>query len=138
MIPQQTIPGLRLLERMVSFQLLHPIFLVDRVLYALALVVLRELPIYWTQIILIFKRVMKWRGLWDLNTSIILLLVPDVEPKLYDVIPISLGIFSPPTKMGSWADDRLYDALIKRYPFRQIPLMPPKRLAGRTLHTCFL
>jgi len=24
---------------------------------------------------------------------------------------------------------RLYDALIKRYPFRQIPLMPPKRLA---------
>lgn len=27
-------------------------------------------------------------------------------------------------------NDRLYDALIKRYPFRQVPLMPPKRLAG--------
>ena len=28
------------------------------------------------------------------------------------------------------ADARLFDALIKRYPFRQIPLMPPKRFAG--------
>jgi len=50
------------------------------------------------QIILIFKRVMKRRGLWDLNMSIILLLVPDVELKLYDVIPISLGRFIPPNK----------------------------------------
>jgi hypothetical protein len=27
----------------------------------------------------------------------------------------------------------LYDALVKRYPFRQVPLLPPKRLAGISL-----
>jgi sorting nexin-8 len=31
--------------------------------------------------------------------------------------------------MEGGGDGRLYDALVKRYPFRQVPLVPPKRLA---------
>ena len=91
----------------------------------------RELHIYWTQITLIFKRVMKRKALWDLNMSIIHLPVPDVEHKLYDDILISLGPLP-----YEFVDDRLFDALIKRYPFRQVPLMPPKRLAGMCLNVC--
>jgi PX domain len=34
-------------------------------------------------------------------------------------------------------DSRLLDALQKRYPFRQIPLLPPKRLAGMSLNIIF-
>src|SRR5271156_3775262 len=62
--------------------------------------------------------------------SFIHLLARDGELKLCDVILILLGIYSFPLVMGCVLIlHRLYDALLKRYPFRQIPLMPPKRLA---------
>jgi PX domain len=56
--------------------------------------------------------------------STIPLVVLDVGLRLSGVIPISLGMWG-----GFHVYGRLLDALTKRYPFRQIPLMPPKRLA---------